>query len=558
MEGRVKSHISEKTYITNIETLEEEDANETSELYMIPISGHKIMVAPGKTIMEDGIAHCYVYVIKNEKVLCKLGVYEKKTETMPLFFDISTFPEGSFCLFEEFEKNPTKLLDFEMIETDAEPGTNAVETKRQNVFDFLIDEFAKIPNKKERLKSAYKSLFSTYETKKSVEKYKKFKPILKIISEAGKEAEPTDAFIQTLKTNSQDKPVFVMTLLALQRVFLIEFTFITQYEMADEDDEYIKMKEDWPISNATKGLDVDVNTYTVLDPNLVVKESEPETDADAVPEAEPETDAVPEAEPEAVPEAEPEAVPEAVPEAESVAVPEPVSQLSKTKSKPKSNSVTEPLSQLSPKKKSITPSVTEPLSELSKTKTKPKSVAETDEPLTQLSKTKPSTKPEPMSVTEPEKVKKSTMPKTAEKKSTETPAKEKYVPQAEEPAKGLTYESPLSKANIQSIIARTKSHKSTAKLMKDYQAGIMPSTPEEEKRLRDALVSIVASKMSKKASTASAAAAELSSAVSKLKEDSKAKESVSNATVKANTTVSLKQSRSIPAVRTKSKPDKVV
>jgi hypothetical protein len=138
MEGRVKSHISEKTYITNLETLEEEDANETSELYMIPISGHKIMVAPGKTIMEDGIAHCYVYVIKNEKVLCKLGVYEKKTETMPLFFDISTFPEGSFCLFEEFEKNPTKLLDFEMIETDAEPGTNAVETKRQNVFDFLI------------------------------------------------------------------------------------------------------------------------------------------------------------------------------------------------------------------------------------------------------------------------------------------------------------------------------------------------------------------------------------------------------------------------------------
>jgi cellulose synthase/poly-beta-1,6-N-acetylglucosamine synthase-like glycosyltransferase len=60
-------------------------------------------------------------------------------------------------LFEEFEKNPTKLLDFEMIETEAE-AESAVETKGQNVFDFLIDEFAKIPNKKERLKSAYKAL----------------------------------------------------------------------------------------------------------------------------------------------------------------------------------------------------------------------------------------------------------------------------------------------------------------------------------------------------------------------------------------------------------------
>ena len=185
MEGKVKSHISNNTYETDLETLEEDDMDETSELYMIPISGHNILVAPGKSMMKNGIAYCYVYVIKNDKVLCKLGVYEKKTDTMPLFFDISTFPEGSFCLFEDYEKNPSKLVEFKMVEPDevaevaeAEDitqGNTQGKSKNMNVFDYLMDEFAKIPNKRERLKSAYKSLFSTYETKKTIEKYKKIK-----------------------------------------------------------------------------------------------------------------------------------------------------------------------------------------------------------------------------------------------------------------------------------------------------------------------------------------------------------------------------------------------
>ena len=328
MEGRVKSHISNKTYITNLEVLEEEDVDAMSELYIIPISGHKILVAPGISIMDDGIAYCYAYVIHGEMVVCKLGVYEKKTDSMPAFFDLSTFPEGSFCLFEEYETNPTRLMELKMQENEIEEPeitetkktekAKAKAKKTQNIFDFLIEEFAKIPNKRERLKSAYKSLFVTYESKKSIEKYKKMKPILKIISEAGKEAEPTDAFIQTLKTNAQDKLVFVMTILALERVFFIEFTFVTEYEMTDEREEYIKMKEDWPISNATKDLEIDVNTYSILDPNYIPKnakdemvepdtfavegEAEPESESESVPEKEIEVQAAEEEEAEEEPE----------------------------------------------------------------------------------------------------------------------------------------------------------------------------------------------------------------------------------------------------------------
>jgi hypothetical protein len=361
MEGRVKSHISNKTYTTDIEKLEEEDINETSELYMIPISGHKIMVAPGKSNMDEdeGIAFCYVYVIKKEKVLCKLGVYEKKTETMPLFFDISTFPEGSFCLFEEYEKNPSKLVDFEMIEsleTKANPTIRAPNVYGKNVFDYLTGEFTKIPEKKERIKGAYKSLYETYKSLINVDKEKKNKKmesILRTISEAGKDPEPKDTFLQTLKTNAQDKPVFVMTLLALQRVFLIDFTFVTDYESADEREEYKRMKEDWPISNATKELEVDMNTYTILDPNFVMKdtdvipeeteldleveeESEPVIEVEE-PEAEPEVEAQSEPAIEYEPEAEkdPETYSESVVETESEPVVESVKK--SRKSTPKSD-----------------------------------------------------------------------------------------------------------------------------------------------------------------------------------------------------------------------------
>ena len=102
MESRVKSHISNKTYSSQLEKIEEEDMDAKSECYRLPISGHDIMVAPGKTIMDNGIAYCYVYVIQQEKVTYKLGVYEKKTDTMPIFFDLSALSDSTFHQIQEY------------------------------------------------------------------------------------------------------------------------------------------------------------------------------------------------------------------------------------------------------------------------------------------------------------------------------------------------------------------------------------------------------------------------------------------------------------------------
>jgi len=246
MESKVKSHISNKTYLVNLDTIEEEDKDLKSELYMLPISGNKIMVAPGKSRMdENGISFCYVYVIQKEKVVTKLGVYEKKSDSMPLIFDISTFPEGSFCLFEEFEKNPSKLLDFVM-------------SQEKTVFDFLIEEFPKINDKKKTLKSAYKTIYETL-MKEENKKDKEMKAILKVISTASKEDSPTDAFLYTLKDSVSNEKTFVYTILALQHIFNIEFSFKTDNGF------YQEIVGRWSLQGAPSTIEVDVETYEIID-----------------------------------------------------------------------------------------------------------------------------------------------------------------------------------------------------------------------------------------------------------------------------------------------------
>jgi hypothetical protein len=299
MESKVKSHISNKTYLSNLDTLEEEDKDLKSELYMLPISGHKIMVSPGKSRMdENGIAFCYVYVVQREKVISKLGVYEKKSDSMPLIFDISTFPEGSFCLFEEFEKNPSKLLEFVMKE-------------ERTVFDFLIEEFPKIEDKKKTLKAAYKTIYETL-MKEENKKDKEIKPILKVISAASKEESPTNAFLYTLKDAVTNEKTFVYTLLALQYVFKIEFRLKT------ENGFYQEIIGRWVIQDPASTVDVNVETYEIIEstdsetkpeaideadsefkePETEPKEDFPEDVLDSEFKQEPETEQEPEPEPE--------------------------------------------------------------------------------------------------------------------------------------------------------------------------------------------------------------------------------------------------------------------
>jgi len=249
MESQVKSFLTQKTYTSQLEKLEEEDRDAMSELYKISISGNDILVAPGKTIMtESGVAYCYVYVIQQDKVICKLGVYEKKTDTMPMFFDLSSFPEDSLRLFEEYEIVPTRLLDFKMKEEMASSN---------NIFDYLIRElFPRLQDKKKRLNETYSLLHKIY-TKDDQDK--DMRPILKLIS-ATRKTEPTESFLETLKQQATDKNKFALTLLALQPFFNVKFQFKNDTEHFENVQKYEEMARRWAFDAPTT-LNVNIDTY---------------------------------------------------------------------------------------------------------------------------------------------------------------------------------------------------------------------------------------------------------------------------------------------------------
>lgn len=260
MESKVKSELSPITYTTQLEKLEEDDRDLKSELYTLSISGTKILVSPGKSIMGDsGIAYCYVYAIKQNKVVCKLGVYEKKTDTMPMIFDISTFPEDSLRLFDEYEENPSRLKELEY-------------TNSKTIFDYLIDTlFPKIQDKKKTMGDTYKLVYTLYMKNKED---KEMVPILKVLS-AARKTDPDDSFLQTLKElstgESADKRMFCLTLLALEPFFSVNFNVIYVPDKANNFvgyttfEEWKRLKERWVYDfKPDKILDVNVENYEML------------------------------------------------------------------------------------------------------------------------------------------------------------------------------------------------------------------------------------------------------------------------------------------------------
>jgi len=216
-----------------------------------------------------------------------LGVYEKKTDTMPLVFDLSTFPDGAMCLFEEYDKNPALLLDLEMSDT-------------QTVFDYLMPLYEKIPEKKKRMKLAYRNLHDTY---KKGDPDKDMKTILLIISAASKEDEPTDAFIQKLQEKITDTRQFVSTMLVLQYVFQMEIVLNT------EDPALLALISRWNVGKVTTTLEVDVLTQELIrERPYAEKEAKPEVET--VPEP---VEPVPEPVTEPVVEPVPDPIPTSVP-----------------------------------------------------------------------------------------------------------------------------------------------------------------------------------------------------------------------------------------------------
>jgi len=115
MTSSVDSRISPKRYESLLSEIEEEDQNIKSELYELSVYDHILQISPGKTIQDEEIkdlVYCYVYAVKNDKVVQKLGVYERFTKEKESFFDLSTFEKGTLCLFEKYETNPSLFLEF--------------------------------------------------------------------------------------------------------------------------------------------------------------------------------------------------------------------------------------------------------------------------------------------------------------------------------------------------------------------------------------------------------------------------------------------------------------
>jgi hypothetical protein len=332
MESKVKSQLVNKTYTASLDKIEEEDRDAMSELYRLPVSDHNIMIAPGKSIMSDsGIAYCYAYVIQQEKVICKLGVYEKKTDTMPMFFDLTTFPEGSLLLFEEYEMNPTKLLDFVMKESG--------DMSQSNIFDYLSRElFPRIQDKKKKLNETYSVMYALYrkvektmaewvetpentvDQKSSMKKELDFmKTILKLIT-ATKKSEPTDAFIQTMKEKAADKTKLILSLLTLQPFFEVTFKMINPTEQFMNFHSQEETQRRWFIEQTqTPVLKVDLETHAFLgETTLLSVIPEESMDSETFKneyKAEPEEyNPEPEEEPEEEPKEEPEEEPKEEPE----------------------------------------------------------------------------------------------------------------------------------------------------------------------------------------------------------------------------------------------------
>jgi hypothetical protein len=121
-ESSVRSNlIADKVYKSLINTLDNEDNEVETDLYKIKIFGKNVIIAPGKSReVNPKYKFFYVYAIKNEKVVAKLGVYEKEInllEETPEIYDLTKFKDGSLLLFDVYYNTPDLISDLEELET---------------------------------------------------------------------------------------------------------------------------------------------------------------------------------------------------------------------------------------------------------------------------------------------------------------------------------------------------------------------------------------------------------------------------------------------------------
>jgi hypothetical protein len=137
-QSRVKSQITDKVYEVSLDDLDEDDDAFDSELYRIDVFGKNVIIAPGRPIKDkriQGLVYFYVYVIKNEKAIAKLGVYEITTSENREIYDLTTFPDGALLMFDVYYNKPLLINEFE----ETESTNKASSVVGINIFDYLTE-----------------------------------------------------------------------------------------------------------------------------------------------------------------------------------------------------------------------------------------------------------------------------------------------------------------------------------------------------------------------------------------------------------------------------------
>ena len=130
--SKVNSQLSDKVYDVTLDDVEPADFEFTSDLYKVNVFGKNVHIAPGRPKKDKtytGLTYFYVYVIKDETAISKLGVYEKMTTENREIYDLTEFPDGSLLLFDVFYNMPALIDAFETDETMDEEDDEEKEEK---------------------------------------------------------------------------------------------------------------------------------------------------------------------------------------------------------------------------------------------------------------------------------------------------------------------------------------------------------------------------------------------------------------------------------------------
>ena len=254
----VESRISSKTYKTNVDELEPNDQGLKSELYEVSIFNHLINISPGLVIKEDNLSYCYVYAIKNNKVSKKIGVYETLDES-PDIFDLSTFSEGSLCLFDVYERNPSLILELEEVKSQ--------KNVQDTVFDYLLTKINDDePDKKTALtKNSYKGILMILNEKKKVQEDENSRIITNLLNIIKKSISTKKYFNETtqdaIKKYAKDLNKKILSLIVSEPFLKVRFIFTKDDEVYD-DSEF----REWSIkTDITEYVIVSVDTFEVLE-----------------------------------------------------------------------------------------------------------------------------------------------------------------------------------------------------------------------------------------------------------------------------------------------------